>query len=196
MSNNPEEIILKEIKKKGSEDEILENQENQLNIKRENQENQKISEINKPNSSAEMKEKNISYFKLQYKFADKTDIFLIIFASLGSIIAGAAMPLISLLLGAAINNFGPDADKQELKDNVQVLAVNFVLCGLGILLGSFAMFFFWSIVSKRLIQKINIAYFEVLLRQEQGYFDQGQKNEHFVTKINQEIKIIENGVKN
>lgn len=140
------------------------------------------------------KEKSVSYFKLQYKFADKIDFLLIVFASLGSIISGASMPLISLLLGAAINNFGPDSDKEELKENVKVLASNFVICGVGILLGSFFMFFFWSLVSKRLIQKINRAYFEVLLRQEQGYFDQGEKNEHFVTKINQEIKTIENGV--
>jgi ATP-binding cassette subfamily B (MDR/TAP) protein 1 len=139
-------------------------------------------------------EKSVSYFQLQYKFADKVDYILIIFATLGSIVAGAAMPLISLLLGAAINNFGPDADKKELQENVKVLAVNFVICGLGILLGSFVMFFFWSLVSKRLIQKINTAYFQVLLKQEQGYFDQGEKNDHFVTKINQEIKIIENGV--
>jgi ABC-type multidrug transport system fused ATPase/permease subunit len=180
MANNPEEINLKEIK-------IKEN-------------DKKLAEIKKPIvlesvDNSNLIEKNVSYFRLQYKFADKFDIFLIIFACIGSIIAGASMPLISLLLGSAINNFGPDSDKEKLKDNVKVLAINFVLCGFGILLGSFVMFFFWSLVSKRLINKINIAYFEVLLRQEQGYFDQGQKNEHFVTKINQEIKIIENGVK-
>jgi ATP-binding cassette subfamily B (MDR/TAP) protein 1 len=179
MANNPEAIKLKE--------------------KKLNENNKNLEEIKKPNllssvDNSNLMEKNVSYFQLQYKFADKFDLFLIIFACLGSIIAGASMPLISLLLGSAINNFGPNANKEELTGNVKVLAINFVLCGLGILLGSFFMFFFWSLVSKRLIHKINIAYFEVLLRQEQGYFDQGQKNDHFVTKINQEIKIIENGV--
>lgn len=142
----------------------------------------------------ENQEKKVSYFQLQYKFADKIDYVLIIFASLGSLIAGASMPLISLLLGNAINNFGPDVDKSLLSEKVTTLAINYILCGIGILLGSFMMSFFWSLVSKRLINKINVIYFQILLRQEQGYFDQGQKNEHFVTKINQEIKIIENGV--
>ena len=54
--------------------------------------------------------------------------------------------------------------------------------------------FFWSLIAKRIINNINVEYFKVLLRQEQEFFDQGQKNEHFVTKINQQIKIIENGV--
>lgn len=139
-------------------------------------------------------EKRVSYFQLQYKFANKIDYILIIIATLGSLIAGASMPLISLLLGSTINNFGPDADKSALSQKVTTLAINYILCGIGILLGSFMMSFFWSLVAKRLINKINVEYFQVLLRQEQGYFDQGQKNEHFVTKINQEIKIIENGV--
>ena len=178
MSNNHEVILVNESTKK----EKTENQEIQ--------ENQKSQENQKDKSE----EKSVSYFQLQYKFANKIDYILIIVASFGSIVAGAAMPLISLLLGAAINNFGPDQDKEELKENVNALAINFVICGIGILLGSFIMYFFWNLVSKRLIQKINTAYFEVLLNQEQGYFDQGEKNEHFVTKINLEIKTIENGV--
>jgi ATP-binding cassette subfamily B (MDR/TAP) protein 1 len=148
-----------------------------------------------PNASLkENPEKKVSYFQLQYKFADKVDYVLIIIATLGSLIAGASMPLISLLLGSAINSFGPDVNKAELSEKVTRLAINYILCGMGILLGSFMMSFFWNLVAKRLINKINLQYFEVLLRQEQAYFDQGQKNEHFVTKINQEIKIIENGV--
>lgn len=140
-------------------------------------------------------EKKVSYFQLQYRFADKVDYALIIFASIGSLVSGASMPIISLLLGSAINNFGPDVDKTDLSSKVTTLAINYILCGIAILLGSFMMSFFWSIVSKRLIQKINVEYFKVLLKQEQGFFDKGQKNEHFVTKINQEIKLIENGVK-
>jgi ATP-binding cassette subfamily B (MDR/TAP) protein 1 len=175
MSENPEIIKLSEntIKEKKHKEKT----EEKLKEKNENE------------------EKSVSYFQLQYKFADKFDYILILIATFGSIIAGAAMPLISLLLGAAINNFGPKSNISELKENVKTLAINFVVCGIGILLGSFVMFFFWSLVSKRLIQKINTAYFEVLLKQEQGYFDQREKNEHFVTKINQEIKTIENGVK-
>jgi len=145
-------------------------------------------------SLKENAEKSVSYFQLQYKFADKVDYLLIILATLGSLVAGASMPLISLLLGSAINSFGPDVNKADLSAKVTTLAINYLLCGIGILLGSFMMSFFWSLVSKRLINKINLQYFQVLLRQEQGYFDQGQKNEHFVTKINQEIKLIENGV--
>jgi ATP-binding cassette subfamily B (MDR/TAP) protein 1 len=150
----------------------------------------------KEKDNLNLKENSVSFFQLIYKFADKFDFFLIIFACIGSIAAGASMPLMSLLLGSAINSFGPDADVANLQENVNKIALNFIISGLGVFLGSFIMLFFWGLISKRLIQKINIAYFEVLLRQEQDYFDQGQKNEHLVTKINQEIKTIENGVIN
>jgi len=104
------------------------------------------------------------------------------------------MPFISLLLGSAINNFGPHIDKTELIKKVTTLAINYILVGIAIFIGSFLMSFLWNLVSKRLIQKISVEYFSVLLRQEQGFFDREYKNQEFVTRINQELKIIENGV--
>lgn len=186
--------MLKEEKIKVAEEQVILNTLNNHNVAVSTGRSEIIPLENLENDQ-EKKEKRISYFQLQYKFADKIDYLLIIIATMGSLVTGAAMPMISLLLGSAINNFGPEVDKSELSTNVANLAINYVLAGMAVLLGSFMMSFFWSLIGKRLINKINVEYFKVLLKQEQGYFDKRQKNEEFVTKINQEIKIIENGVK-
>ena len=84
----------------------------------------------------------VGFFKLQYTYANKADIALICFACLGSVIAGASMPLISLLLGQVINQFNGTIEISEVPRLVQGLIVNFILAGVGVLIGSFMMIFF------------------------------------------------------
>jgi ATP-binding cassette subfamily B (MDR/TAP) protein 1 len=171
--------------------EIIENQNTQSNA-----EQRETQMLNCREEDEPKKITRVSYFQLQYKFANRKDIVLIIFACLGSLIAGLSMPFIALLLGNAINNFGPDEstiNKQELNDQVSKLAVIYMLVGLGIFLGSFMMVFFWTCVGKRLINKINQEYLRVIMKQEQGWFEQSNPYE-FATKMQSQIKIIENGV--
>jgi ATP-binding cassette subfamily B (MDR/TAP) protein 1 len=150
-----------------------------------------------PNDDEEEKKlTRVSYFQLQYKFATKKDMILLVFAVLGSLTAGLSMPFIALLLGNAIDNFGPDMDAQgpeKLNEEVSKLAVIYMLVGLGIFLGSFMMVFFWTWVGKRLINKINEEYMRVIMKQEQGWFEKSNPFE-FATKMQGQIKIIENGV--
>ena len=124
-----------------------------INLDEKDKENDILNQKESKNSNFQ----RVSYFKLQYKFADKKDITLIAFAVIGSLIAGTAMPFIALLLGGAINNFGPnlsETGKDELNSQISYLAVIYILVGIGIFIGSFMMVFFWSCVGKRLILKI------------------------------------------
>jgi ATP-binding cassette subfamily B (MDR/TAP) protein 1 len=156
------------------------------------------SELLHPKEEEEEKKlTRVSYFQLQYKFANKKDMILLVFAVLGSLIAGLSMPFIALLLGNAINNFGPGIEEQgpdKLNEAVSKLAVIYMLVGLGIFLGSFMMVFFWTCVGKRLINKINEEYLRVIMKQEQGWFEKSNPYE-FATKMQSQIKTIENGVK-
>lgn len=166
-----------------------------LQVDNDNKTNSKEIEILKPKVDPQPKVKGVSYFKLQYTFADRMDKFLIFCACLGSLIAGCSMPMISLLLGNAINNFNPNMNKDDLQPRIQEMVVRFILAGIGIFIGSFMMVFFWSIVGKRLTLKISEEYFRVLMKQEPGWFDQANTNE-FATKVQYRTKIIENGVYN
>jgi ATP-binding cassette subfamily B (MDR/TAP) protein 1 len=156
--------------------------------------NEQIKDQDKTKSKEKIK--SVSFFKLLFQFADRNDIILICFAILGSLIAGTSMPFIALLLGSAINNFGPNMvnlGQEALTQQIAQLSIIYILVGIGIFIGSFMMVFFWTSVGKRLINKINEEYLEVILRQEPAWFDSRNVFE-LPTKIQGQIKIIENGV--
>jgi len=160
----------------------LENKKESINI------NKEIEEMNGNELF-----KSVSFFKLEYSFADKKDIFLISFACLGSVIAGASMPLISLLLGKVINQFDGKIAVEKVPELVHGLIINFLLAGIAIFIGSFMMVLFWSLVGRRLINKINADYFRVIMQQDQSWFDSSNMYQ-FASKVQVQIKTIENGV--
>jgi ABC-type multidrug transport system fused ATPase/permease subunit len=137
--------------------------------------------------------KAIGFFKLIYSSADKCDITILSFACLGSLIGGAAMPMISLLLGKVLNQFNGDIETANVPELVSGLITTFLLVGLAIFLGSYMMVFFWMLAGRRLINKINEDYFRVIMKQDQSWFDQSNMFE-FATKVQVQIKTIENGV--
>ena len=143
---------------------------------------------------AVVKATRVGFFKLMYIKADGQIKFLIAMACLGSLIAGTAMPLISLLLGKVMNSFSGTVEISNVDGMVAGLVATFLLVGITIFIGSFAMVFFWSLVGRKLIDRINEDYFHTIMQQEQAWFDEKNVFE-FSTKIQTQIKIIENGVK-
>jgi ABC-type multidrug transport system fused ATPase/permease subunit len=147
--------------------------------------------ISKPMKAKEYK--RVGFFKLQYTFAARSDLIYISLACLGSLIAGAAMPLISLLLGKVINQFDGNIEKEKVPELVSGLITNFILAGIAILIGSFMMIFFWTIVGRRLTSKVSKEYFRVLMQQKQSWFDQNITSQ-INTRVNNNMCIIESGV--
>jgi len=173
---------------KTKEDAILSDMK-QKEIKEVDSLNPKVQVVDKDNR------KPIGFFKLLYALADKTDIMILTLALLGSLIGGAAMPMISLLLGKVLNQFNGNIENADVPSLVSGLITNFLLVGIAIFLGSGMMVFFWNLSGRRMINKINADYFRVIMLQEQSWFDQKNKFE-FSSKIQSQIKTIENGVKN
>ncbi len=142
---------------------------------------------------AVVKATRVGFFKLMYIKADGYIKFLIAMACLGSLIAGTAMPLISLLLGKVMNSFNGNIELSKVDGMVTGLVLAFLLVGVTVFIGSFAMVFFWSLVGRKLINRINEDYFNTIMQQDQTWFEEKNVFE-FSTKIQTQIKIIENGV--
>lgn len=139
------------------------------------------------------KRTTVSFFTLEYAMAKRYDAVFFVIAIIGSVISGASMPLISLLLGKVINNFNGSIDPAQVPSLIQGVIINFILAGLGIFIGSLLMVYAWTIIGKRLTNKINAEYFKVIMRQEQAWFDRSNMFE-FATKVQTQVKIIENGI--
>jgi ATP-binding cassette subfamily B (MDR/TAP) protein 1 len=164
------------------------------NIKLELDEYESIKRVkSKEEDSNTPKYPRVGFFKLQCTFANRVDIALLTFACLGSLIAGASMPLISLLLGKVINQFNGTIEVESVPGLVKGLIINFILAGIAIFIGSFMMIFFWTVSGRRLANKINKEYFRVIMRQKQTWFDKSDTYQ-INTRVFNNMQTIENGV--
>ena len=139
------------------------------------------------------KKESVSFLQLMSIQSEKSDIIFFIIAIIGSMAAGLSMPLISLLLGDVIDGFDGSIPKEKVPKIIHSAIINFICAGLGIFFGSFLMVTFWTIIGKRLSDKIKIDYFNTIMKQDQSYFDETNTFE-FTTKIQSQTKIIENGI--
>ena len=166
-----------------------------LKVSNQEEEDDEVEEKEETEKLKKEKEvtKTVGFFKLLFAMADKSDVAIITCAILGSLVGGASMPLISLLLGKVLNKFDENNLKANVPQLVSGLVTNFLIVGLGILVGSAMMVFFWNLTGRRLINKINADYFRVIMLQEQAWFDKQNKFD-FSTKVQSQIKTIEGGV--
>ena len=67
--------------------------------------------------------KPVGVFELYFKFANKTDIILIILAMIGSVGSGLSMPIFSLLFGSTISFIGPTNSLEEITDSINNILI-------------------------------------------------------------------------
>jgi len=137
--------------------------------------------------------KKVSFLKLMKSQSTKIDLIFFIFAIIGSLIAGCAMPFTSLLLGDVIDGFDGSIPKEKVPSIIHKSIINFLIAGILIFIGSLIMVIFWNIIGKRLSNQIKIDYFRTIMKQDQIYFDETNTFE-LSTKIQNQTKIIESGI--
>jgi len=128
---------------------------------------------------------------LQFSLAKKFDIFIIIIGIISSLGLAISMPLFSILFGGTLNNLG--SNPVGLFESIKELCLKFVYVGLGMFVAGTLMICCWSYSGRRIANYIKEEYFSIIMRQEQGWFDQQEVFE-FSTRIQNQTKIIENGV--
>jgi ATP-binding cassette subfamily B (MDR/TAP) protein 1 len=149
--------------------------------------------------------KSVSVFKLYYYISGKFEIFLMIVATIVTVGAGCSNALKSSLLGDAINKLAstagtkemPDDEYKELMDHIEP-QINktirqFLIYGSIMFVLNFLSEFLWLYSGLRQMHKLKIDYFSLILRQEQGWFDQNNVYE-FATKVQSQLEGIEPGV--
>ena len=149
--------------------------------------------------------KNISPFRLYYHISGKFEVFLMIVGTIFTIGAGCTGALISLLLGDTINDFTDTSEISDLPDDeykaiidkvepsVNTMCKKFLIIGAIMFVCNFFMMFLWAYSSLRQIHWMKINYFYLILRQEQGWFDENNAFE-FATKVQAQLEQIELGV--
>jgi len=119
------------------------------------------------------KEQQAPYRKL-FQFADTIDYILMFFGTLGSLAAGSIITLFSLFFGDLIDVLSGNSEKQlsdVLQDQVNLIALEFAILGIGAFILCFFEVAFWSAAGHRQNKKLRRAYIVNMLRQEMGFFD-------------------------
>ena len=146
--------------------------------------------------------KNVSPIKLYYKISSKFDIFLMIIASIITIVSGLNNAIKSSLLGEAIDNLATTVGTKNLQDDeykklfdsieseVNKTIKNFLIYGAIIFIFNFLSEFLWLYSGLRQMQNLKIKYFTVILSQEQSWFE-GNNIFELGTKVQAQIESIQ-----
>jgi hypothetical protein len=135
----------------------------------------------------------VSFFTLQYYGKDLKESLIITCALLGSLGLGVSLPYFALLMGGTINNFSLMMQGVDALSIITELSKTFLYVGTGMVVAGFLMVWLWIYTGQKTVKKIKEDYFILIMRQEQGWFDEVNPYE-FATKLKYETQTIENGV--
>ncbi|KAJ5527188.1 ABC multidrug transporter mdr1 [Penicillium frequentans] len=138
----------------------------------------------------------ISFFGL-YRYASKLDLFIIAISALCAIVAGAAMPLFTILFGSLASAFqgieqktiSYDSFVHELDKNV----LYFIYLGIAEFVTVYVSMVGFIYTGGQVTQKIRENYLKAILRQNIAYFDQLGAGE-LTTRITSDTNLIQDGV--
>ncbi|KAJ5693406.1 ABC multidrug transporter mdr1 [Penicillium macrosclerotiorum] len=138
----------------------------------------------------------ISFFGL-YRYASHTDILILVVSAICSIVAGAALPLFTILFGSLTTAFQQrslreisfDAFYHELTKNV----LYFVYLGIAEFVTVYVSTIGFIYTGEHVTQKIREHYLEAIMRQNIAYFDKLGAGE-VTTRITADTNLIQDGV--
>ncbi|OQS04216.1 ATP-binding Cassette (ABC) Superfamily [Thraustotheca clavata] len=131
-------------------------------------------------------------FTQLFRFADKSDIGLMIVGSLCAIATGCAQPLRILLFGGVVTAFNPKG-MSDMLGEVNTICLAFAGMGVGVILCGFGQVACWSYTASRQAQRMRKCYIDGILKQEIGWFDVNNP-QTLSTKVADTILLIKDGI--
>ncbi|KAM1956672.1 hypothetical protein ACFX16_026054 [Malus domestica] len=121
-------------------------------------------------SGGDEKVEKVPFSKL-FSYADKTDIILMLFGTIGAIGNGSAMPLMTILLGEMINSFGSNQNNADVVSAVSKVALIYFYLAIGTGVAATLQVSCWMVTGERQAARIRGLYLKTLLRQDVAFFD-------------------------
>uniref|UniRef100_A0A8C6V1U9 ATP binding cassette subfamily B member 1 n=1 Tax=Neogobius melanostomus TaxID=47308 RepID=A0A8C6V1U9_9GOBI len=144
---------------------------------------------------------------LLFRFANGTDIMLIIVATLAAIVSGVQLPLMCLVFGDMTDSF-IDASRSEymnrfwfevlvcfdsLRHFVLFYAIYYSIMGAAMLVSGYLTISFWTIAAGRQVKRIRKLFFHAIMQQEIGWFDVNETGE-LNTRLTDDVYKIQEGI--
>ena len=149
--------------------------------------------------------KKVSLFKVMFHLCGTKEVVILIVGVITSLGAGLANPLVAYLTGDTFSEVGGDAESQEMsysamlamkrqiEDTMMDQVYKYLYTGIGMFFAYLIACACWTYVGLRAVYTLKERYFNVILRQEQGWFDANNAFE-FATKVQAQLEQVEIGI--
>ncbi|XP_074659659.1 ATP-dependent translocase ABCB1-like [Tubulanus polymorphus] len=144
-----------------------------------------------------------------FRFADKTDVLLMVIGALCAVAQGCAFPVNLLIYGEVADIFVNNAKFKVINgtnstfdsiprvestyDLVWPLALYFCVIGACVLVLAYVSITFWSLAAERQTKRIRRRFFQSILRQDIAWFDLHRSGE-LNSRLTEDIHTIHNGI--
>jgi ATP-binding cassette subfamily B (MDR/TAP) protein 1 len=139
----------------------------------------------------------VTYFRL-YRYATRTDKIIIAVSAIAAIIAGAVLPLMTVVFGqltGSIGNFstGNSADLSSFSDTVNRLTIYYIYLAIGEFVTVYIATVGFIYAGEHMSAKIREEYLGGILRQNIAYFDARGAGE-ITTRITADTNLVQDGI--
>ncbi|RAK98675.1 ABC transporter ATP-binding protein [Aspergillus ibericus CBS 121593] len=145
-------------------------------------------------SQIQIERSTVSFFSI-YRYANTSQIWMLLLSACCSVAAGAAMPLVTIVFGALVNEFinGEEHAPHEIRDRVQHLTLFLVYIAIGSLVTTAMSTLGFNVIGEQITRHLQQEYLSSVLQQDMAYFDvigTGELTSH----IDQDMKLIQTGI--
>ncbi|XP_027333252.1 ABC transporter B family member 4-like isoform X1 [Abrus precatorius] len=134
--------------------------------------------------------KTVPYYKL-FSFADSWDHLLMFLGAISAVGNGISMPLMSIIIGDAIDAFGGNVDNKQVVHEVSKVSLKFACIGAGAFLAAFLQLACWVITGERQAARIRGLYLKAILRQDISFFDKETNSGEVVGRMSGDTVLIQ-----
>ncbi|CAM6090512.1 unnamed protein product [Calypogeia fissa] len=152
-----------------------------------------------PEKVDSLQARDVSFFSL-FKYADWTDVFLMVFGILGAIIDGLALPAALFICSGLINAFGSDAtlasvNPHDFETQINKYVIRFIYLAIACWFGSFLEAACWMRTGERQTSALRSKYLRAILRQNEGFFDtSGANTAEVVNSVSADTLVIQEAI--
>ncbi|KAK1961571.1 ABC transporter [Colletotrichum sublineola] len=133
-----------------------------------------------------------------YRYSSRSDLIILVIATLSSIIVGAALPLMTVIFGnlqgSLQAHFYHNLSREHFDSSIVSLVLDFVYLALGAFVGVYISTIGFIYTGENISSKIRQNYLRSCIYQNPGFFDQGLAAGEFTNQLTNNINLIQEGI--
>ncbi|KAM0903405.1 hypothetical protein ACQ4PT_018635 [Festuca glaucescens] len=128
-----------------------------------------------------------------FRFADASDVLLMVAGAAGAVANGVSQPLMTLLFGEVIEAFG-SASRHDVLHRVSEVCLKFFYLAIGSWFACFLQVTCWMITGERQAARIRGLYLEAVLRQDIAFSDKEMTTRQVVERMSGDTMLIQDAI--